>query len=107
MKAEKPAPETDKEPEAPHPRETYSYVGHDAEEQTLFDALRGGRMHHAWLLAGTKGLGKATLAYRFARVALGAKRIGPRALDVDPEDQVVRRIAAQSHPDLFILRRGL
>lgn len=107
MKAEKPAVETDKEPEAPHPRETYSYVGHGAEEQALLDALRGGRMHHAWLLAGAKGLGKATLAYRFARIALGATRSGGRPLDVDPEDPVARRVAAQSHPDLFVLRRGL
>jgi DNA polymerase-3 subunit delta' len=107
VKADKPTPETDKEPEAPHPRETFSFVGHEAEEQALFDGLRGGRMHHAWLLAGAKGLGKATLAYRFARVALGAKRVGPRALDTDPEDQITRRIAAQSHPDLFVLRRGL
>lgn len=107
MKAEKPAPETDKEPEAPHPRQTFSYVGHDAEEQTLLDAMRGGRMHHAWLLAGAKGLGKATLAYRFARIALGAQRSGGRPLDVDPEDPIARRVAAQSHPDLFILRRGL
>jgi DNA polymerase III subunit delta' len=107
MKTEKAPPETDKEPEAPHPRETFSFVGHDAEEQALLDALRGDRMHHAWLLAGTKGLGKATLAYRFARIALGAKRTGPRPLDVDPEDPIARRINAQSHPDLFILRRGL
>jgi DNA polymerase-3 subunit delta' len=107
VKAEKPALETDKEPEAPHPRETFSYVGHAAEEQALLDALRGGRMHHAWLLAGAKGLGKATLAYRFARIALGATRRGARPLDVDPEDPIARRVAAQSHPDLFILRRGL
>ena len=107
MKSEKPAPETDKEPETPHPRETYSFVGHLDEELALADGLKSGRMHHAWLITGTKGLGKATLAYRFARVALGAKRVGPRALDVDPEDQVARRINAQSHPDLFVLRRGL
>lgn len=107
MKSDKPAPETDKEPEAPHPRETYSYVGHDEQEQALLDALRGGRMHHAWLITGAKGLGKATLAYRFARMALGAKRTGPRPLEVDPEDQVARRVAALSHPDLFVLRRGL
>lgn len=107
MKAEKPAPELDKEPNAPHPRETFSFVGHDAEEAAFADGLRGGRMHHAWLLAGPKGLGKATLAYRVARAALGAKRIGPRPLDVDPEDQVARRVMALSHPDLFVLRRGL
>jgi DNA polymerase III subunit delta' len=107
VKTEKPAPETDKEPETSHPRETYSFVGHEDEELALADGLKSGRMHHAWLITGTKGLGKATLAYRFARAALGAKRIGPRPLDVDPEDQVARRINAQSHPDLFVLRRGL
>jgi DNA polymerase-3 subunit delta' len=107
MKTEKPPPETDKEPEAPHPRETFAFTGHDEQEQALADALRHGRMHHAWMLTGAKGLGKATLAYRFARAALGAKRVGPRPLDVDPEDQVARRVAALSHPDMFVLRRGL
>lgn len=107
MKAEKPAPETDKEPGAPHPRETFEFFGHDAEERAIAEALAGARMHHAWLLAGPKGLGKATLAYRFARAALGAPRTGPRPLDVDSEHPVSRRIAALSHPDLFVLRRGL
>ena len=107
MKTEKTAPETDKEPQAPHPRETFSYVGHDEQEQALAEGLASGRMHHAWLITGAKGLGKATLAYRFARAALGAKRIGPRPLDVDAEDVVARRVAALSHPDLFVLRRGL
>ncbi len=107
MKAEKAPPEPDKEGATPHPRETFSFVGHDSQEQALSDALDGARMHHAWLLAGAKGLGKATLAYRFARVALGARRLGPRPLDVETEDNVARRIAAQAHPDLFVLRRGL
>ncbi len=107
MKSEKPAPETDKEPNTAHPRETYSFVGHELEEATLAGALAGDRMHHAWLLAGPKGLGKATLAYRFARAALGAKRAGPRPLDVDPEHPVSRRVSALSHPDMFVLRRGL
>lgn len=107
MKAEKPAPELDKEPSAPHPRETFTFVGHEAEEAAFAKGLRGGRMHHAWLLAGPKGLGKATLAYRVARAALGAKHVGPRPLDVDPQDPIARRVAALSHPDLFVLRRGL
>jgi DNA polymerase-3 subunit delta' len=50
-------------------------------------------------------LGKATLAYRFARTLLGARSIGPRAFDVSREDPVSRRISASSHPDLFVLRR--
>ncbi|MES1200862.1 MAG: DNA polymerase III subunit delta' [Pseudomonadota bacterium] len=107
MKAEKPPVETDREAGAPHPRETFSFVGHDDAEHALTDALKSERMHHAWLLAGPKSVGKATLAYRFARMALGAKHAGARPLDVDPEDPIARRIMAMAHPDLFILRRGL
>lgn len=97
--------EADQAPGAPHPREAFGFVGHDAEEGALADALRGERVHHAWLMTGPKGLGKATLAYRFARVLLGARRIGPRPLDVDPSDPIARRISALSHGDLFVLRR--
>ncbi|HRP11353.1 MAG TPA: DNA polymerase III subunit delta' [Terricaulis sp.] len=105
MKGEKPIIEADKEPGAAHPRETFAFVGHDAEERALAEALTGQRMHHAWLIAGAKGLGKATLAYRFARAALGARRTGPRPLDVEPDDPVARMIAGHAHPDLFVLRR--
>ena len=104
--AEKAIIETDQEPGAPHPRLTYGLVGHDAQEAMLAAGLAGGRMHHAWLLSGPKGLGKATLAYRFARRALGGRHAGGRPLEVDAEDQIARAIAAQAHPDLFVLRRG-
>lgn len=106
MKADKSETELDQEPKAPHPRKTYSYVGHEGEENLLAEALASGRMHHAWLIAGAKGLGKATLAYRVARLALGARHDGARPLDVSPDDVVARQIAALAHPDLFVLRRG-
>ncbi|MBI3440075.1 MAG: DNA polymerase III subunit delta' [Proteobacteria bacterium] len=106
MKADKEVPETDQEPGAPHPRLTYGFVGNDAQEAMLAEALAGRRMHHAWLLSGPKGLGKATLAYRAARIALGARPSGVRPLGVDAEDPIARKIAAQAHPDLFVLRRG-
>lgn len=99
--------ELDQEAGAAHPRETFAFTGHDAAEAALSEGLAGGRMHHAWLLSGPKGVGKATLAYRFARVALGARARGPRPFDVDPDDAVARRIAQLSHGDLFVLRRGL
>jgi DNA polymerase-3 subunit delta' len=101
-----PPADTDQEPKTPHPRETYSLIGHDAQEAMLAEALASGRMHHAWLITGPKGLGKATLAYRLARMALGARHEGRRPLDVNSEDEIARRVAALSHPDLFILRRG-
>ncbi|MBL8550442.1 MAG: DNA polymerase III subunit delta' [Hyphomonadaceae bacterium] len=93
--------------EAQRPADTYSFVGHEAAEAAIADALKGGRMHHAWLIAGPKGLGKATLAFRAARAALGARVTGPRPLDVAPDDPVARRIAANAHADFFLLERGL
>jgi DNA polymerase-3 subunit delta' len=70
-------------------------------------AMAQGQVHHAWLIAGAKGLGKATLAYRFARRLLGASQAGTRPLDVAPDDPNARLAAASSHPDLFVLRRGI
>ena len=99
--------ELDQEPGAPHPRETFSFTGHGGAEATLAEAFASGRMHHAWLLTGPKGVGKATLAHRFARVALGAQRNGARPFDVDATDPIARRIMAHAHGDLFVLRRGL
>ncbi|MBI1187246.1 MAG: DNA polymerase III subunit delta' [Alphaproteobacteria bacterium] len=87
--------------------ETFTFVGHDAAERELAGAIDSGRFHHAWLINGPRGVGKATLAFRAARAALGARRIGPRPLDAAPDDIVARQIAAQAHPDFFLLQRGL
>jgi hypothetical protein len=45
-------------------------LGHEAAEKTMIAAYQSGRLHHAWLLAGPRGIGKATLAWRFARFLL-------------------------------------
>ena len=52
---------------ATEPRANPLLLGHEPAEATLLEALRSGRMHHAWLITGPDGVGKATLAYRFAR----------------------------------------
>jgi len=51
----------------PEPRANPLLVGHAAAETTLAEAMRSGRLHHAWLITGPQGIGKATLAFRFAR----------------------------------------
>lgn len=95
---------------APHPRERQVLIGHAEAERQLLDAYRGPRMHHAWLIGGPEGIGKATLAYRFARFVLANPVAARIPAEVDslavPEDHpVARRIVAGSHTDLLALRR--
>jgi len=98
--------EPDREGELAHPREVYEAFGLDAAEAEAAAALKSGRMHHAWLLTGPKGSGKATLAYRITRALLGAKPTG-EGLSVAPDDPVCRRIEALAHPDFLLLRRPI
>lgn len=88
---------------APAPRENPSLLGHAAAEAVIEDAIRAGRIHHAWLLTGPEGIGKATLAYRFARRLLA----GPQAVSSanDPASPVFRRVAAGTHADLLTIER--
>ncbi|MBX7247756.1 MAG: DNA polymerase III subunit delta' [Caulobacteraceae bacterium] len=94
-------------PEAPaHPREVYAYEGGDAPERAFLDALTRGRLHHAWLLCGPEGVGKATFAYRAARRLLGAAPDDHYGLlGSAPSDHVNRMIEAHAHPDLMVLER--
>src|SRR4051794_6637260 len=64
------ASKDDDETAAPLPRETAELAGQGAAERVLLDAWVSGKLHHGWLLAGRPGIGKATLAYRFARFVL-------------------------------------
>ncbi|MGA2894078.1 MAG: DNA polymerase III subunit delta' [Xanthobacteraceae bacterium] len=99
--------------EVPHPRATSGLFGHAAAEATLLAAYRSGRVPHAFLIAGPKGIGKATLAYRMARFVLahpdpaGREAQAATSLTVAANHPVARRIAAQAQPDLLIVERTL
>lgn len=104
-------PEADRLAAFPHPREVPDLYGQKAAEDALFEAFMSGRMHHAWLLAGPKGVGKATLAYRLARFVLKygtpdrARALGAEGIEVPAADPVFRQVASLGHPDLAVLRR--
>jgi len=92
--------------EIAHPREVFDLEGVEEAERGWLEALERGRMHHAWLLVGPEGVGKASFAYRAARRLMGARPDPARGLlGSDPEDRVSRQIAARSHPDLLVLER--
>jgi DNA polymerase-3 subunit delta' len=90
---------------APAPRANPLLLGHEPAETTLLEAMRSGRMHHAWLITGPDGVGKATLAYRFARRLLAGMPTD-HSLALDPQHPVFRRVAAGAHADLLTVERA-
>jgi DNA polymerase-3 subunit delta' len=90
------------------PREVDRLFGHVATRAEFEEALKGGRLHHAWLIVGPEGIGKATLAYHLARevLALGDAASGRPVQTVGAGHPVFRRVAAQAHPNLLLLRRS-
>lgn len=106
----RPAP--DEISEALHPALTTRVHGHAEAWDTLAEAAAGNGLHHAWLLTGMAGTGKATLAYHFARSLLsgeaGGGLFGASAptLHADTDDPLFVQVASASHPNLTILRRA-
>jgi DNA polymerase-3 subunit delta' len=93
------------------PRENPDLVGHELAEQQLARSFRSGRMHHAWLITGPPGIGKATLAFRLARwIFAGRARVkggDENSLHVEPNHPVFRMVASGGHADLRVLKREL
>jgi DNA polymerase-3 subunit delta' len=89
-----------------HPREVFDLQGHGNAEAAFEEARGRGRLHHAWLLTGPEGVGKATFAYRAARRLLGAPHDPSYGvLGSSPGHPVSRQMIARSHPDLLVLER--
>ncbi len=87
-----------------HPRFCEGVVGHQAVVAQFKLAIEQGRPHHAWLLSGKSGIGKATLAYWLARLLL-SQRTKSALQDIDLK--VTNLVLARSHPDLFVLQRQM
>jgi DNA polymerase-3 subunit delta' len=85
------------------PAQAMELVGHAPQAAMLAEAAAGGRLHHAWLISGPEGVGKATLGLRFLRWLLAGRPVGPVPLHVPETHPVFRRIAAGAHPDLRVL----
>jgi DNA polymerase III subunit delta' len=85
-----------------------SLLGHEAQTSAFLNAMRGERLHHAWLLTGPKGVGKASFAKAAALRLLAEAAdpgLGRAGLEVDPEHRIARLFAARSHPDFRLVQR--
>jgi DNA polymerase-3 subunit delta' len=104
--------ESDVFPGAPHPRFASRLVGHATAETELLEGYRDGRLAHAWLIGGRQGVGKATLAWRFAKFVLANPDRDARAVReardlAVPEGHPIRRqLEALAHPDFALFRRA-
>jgi DNA polymerase-3 subunit delta' len=90
---------------SPEPRANDKFLGHDSAIAALHGAATSGRLHHAWLIGGGAGIGKATLAYRFARWLLAGATSAD--LSLPPSNPTFKRVAANTHTDLLTIDRRL
>jgi DNA polymerase III subunit delta' len=100
---------------APVPRANPDLVGHENVERELRRLHQSGRLPHAILLCGPRGIGKATLAFRLARFLLAksaeasadaSRGMVDGGLAIDPESPVFRRVASGGHADLLTIERA-
>ncbi|WP_138380002.1 DNA polymerase III subunit delta' [Luteithermobacter gelatinilyticus] len=106
----------------PHARLCREVIGHEAASRLFLDAFNADKLHHAWMITGPRGIGKASLAYHMARFLLhhapteeaGGGLFGDTlektaltTLATDPESRTNQLINAGSHPDLLSIERGL
>jgi len=100
------------------PRENSQLFGHQTEEDRFVSAWKSGRIPHAWLLGGTRGIGKASFAYSAARFVLSQPNNSSlnetglfslqkeqNTLFLSPEDLLFRKIASGEQPELLTLQR--
>ena len=97
----KPSAET----EAISPRSNPDLLGQETAEAELLRAYASGRLPHAWLIAGQGGIGKATLAFRFARFLLSGGSPHAGTLAIDDGHPVFRRVASGGHADLTTIEK--
>ncbi len=106
-------PEADRLDGVPHPRHTPRLFGQEPAEAAFLDAYTQNRLHHAWLITGPEGIGKATLAWHIARFLMAQDShqdalfaTPPDSLHIPPEHPVFLRAAALGEPGIFLCRRS-
>ena len=83
-------------------------VGQDRAVEQFAAAWATRKLHHAWLLAGPKGVGKASFAHAAARRVLADAAGAPLDLpgiESDDDHPIVKFVEAGSHPDMRRLER--
>lgn len=83
------------------PKNNTELFGHEDAEAMLQREFASGKLAHGWILYGPRGIGKATLAYRFARTLLS----GELPDEMHSDHPVFRRVEAGSHSDILVVEQ--
>jgi len=105
------AAKADDRTEITGPPVTTRLIGHSAAASAFVDAVASDRLHHAWLLTGPKGVGKASFAWLAAKVLIAHSTAGPSlfgdsvppSFSADADDPVARRIAEGAHGNIRVI----
>jgi hypothetical protein len=72
----------------------------------LAKTLAGGRVFPVWIFYGSKGVGKSTIAHKFAKCILSETIPTGNTLDVHPENPIHKLVDSRIHPDFFVLEQS-
>ena len=82
--------------------------GHQTAIQRLQRTINSGRMHHAWIISGPRGVGKRLLAEETARVLLDPDASADELGSIDHQQSYVSKfMESGTHPDLHVIHRRL
>ncbi len=89
-----------------HPRLARGVLGQNVAEATFIQAVQSGRLPHAWILYGSKGVGKASFAYHIARHFFSTSdETSITQIAAPPDSPESKLVESGAHPDLFVLKR--
>ena len=84
-------------------KEPSNFIGNNNIERFMLNSINSNKLHHAYLLSGVKGLGKATFAYRCAKYILSDSF--KKNMNIDNSEKTTKLIESDSHPDFIVLKK--
>ena len=97
--------EADKLLNVPHPRTNKKMFGHESSKNIFIKSLKKNKLHHAWLIHGPKGVGKATLAWKITKLLQNGLHNFDQIEDENKLSLTSRRIEALSEQSVLLCRR--
>ena len=96
------------------PPQVQNVLGHDEQEQLILSLYNQDKLPHGIALTGTKGIGKASFAYRLAKFLFhdgenatdslfGGEALKAENFNVPAESDAARKVSSLGHPDLLIV----